>query len=177
MQINWKAILTGSIIAALLAPINFRIGPVPITMQTFVLFTLAATLGKNTGLWIAIIYLLLGSIGLPVFAGFQAGHEKMIGPTAGFLWALPAVAYYIGWACEKGHKDFFHFIIYFFRAHVIWLIPGFLVLYLLLPEAKLWDALIRILPGILLKSITGGLISIWLIKKLPPSWTEVSSSS
>ncbi len=176
LKANVKAVVTGSIIAAIMAPIAFKIGPVPITLQSLVLFTLAAVLGKGAGFWIAVIYLILGSLGLPVFADYQSGHVKMIGPTAGFLWAFPFIGYYLGWQCRKGMQDFFHFSIYFFRAHLLLLIPGFLVLYLMLPGAKLWDALIHLLPGILIKSLAGGLLSVWLIKKLPPKWTEVSSS-
>ena len=32
------------------------------------------------------LYLLLGAIGLPVFAGGGAGFQALVGPTAGYLW-------------------------------------------------------------------------------------------
>lgn len=174
MQIRWKALALGTITAAVLAPVKFDLGPIPITLQTLVLFTLAGALGKNTGFLIGLTYLILGGIGLPVFAGFQGGWHKLIGPTAGFLWAFPPICYFVGWSCQSGSRDFFHFPVYFFRAHLILLIPGFLVLYLLLPGAHLWDALVRLLPGLVIKSIVGGLLALWLIKKLPPGWTEAS---
>ena len=171
---NWKAILAGTLIASILAPISFDIGPFHIILQTFILFCLGAILGKKEGAIIAFLYLAIGAMGLPVFGGFTGGWHKLTGPTSGFLWAFPIVVYYIGWACEKGRKTFLHFIIYFFRAHLLWLIPGFGVLYVLLPGAQLVDALVMLIPGILIKTIAGGILSWWAIKKLPPGWTEAS---
>ncbi len=169
---NIKAVVIGVLIACFFAPINVSLGEIPITMQTFVLFVIAAVLGKKSGFLVAAIYLIIGSAGIPVFAGFQGGYEKMIGPTAGFLWAFPFVCYALAWMIEKSQQSFFHYILNFFRAHVILLIPGFLVLYWLLPNAKLLDALIHLTPGLLIKSILGGIFSYWLQKKIPPNWTE-----
>ncbi len=176
MQINIKAVITGTIVAALLAPLAFSVQQVPVTMQTFVLFTLAAVLGKNSGFFIALAYVILGGIGLPIFGDHTGGYEKLIGPTAGFIWAFPVICYYIGWECQRTQQNFFFYILAFVKAHVLLLIPGFLVLYLMVDGVLLWDTLIRLTPGLLLKSIAGGLLAIWLIKKLPPTWTEASSS-
>ncbi|MCK4308969.1 MAG: biotin transporter BioY, partial [Candidatus Atribacteria bacterium] len=65
-----------SLFAALTAVgafISIPLHPVPITLQT--LFTLLAgmILGSTLGATSQIIYVLLGIIGLPVFAGFKAG--------------------------------------------------------------------------------------------------------
>ncbi len=176
MAINAKAVITGTIIAALVAPIGFSAFEVPVTLQTFILFTLAAVFGKKTGFIIAFLYLALGAIGLPVFGGYEGGYQKMIGPTAGFLWAFPFICYYVGWESQRAHQRFFFYILAFFRAHILLLIPGFLVLYLMVDGLKIWETLIRLMPGLLIKTIIGGLLSYVIIKKLPPSWTEVSSS-
>lgn len=162
------------IITCLLAPIFFYAGPVPLTLQTLVLFTMAAVLGKRLGFLIAAIYIILGAIGLPVFAAWQSGYEHLLGRTAGFLWAFPFVCYYLGWQVEKGEKTFIHTIIYFFRAHLILLIPGAIVAYSNY-GGELFDGIVRLLPGILIKSLVGGLLSFWLIKKLPSKWTGVYS--
>lgn len=166
--------ITALIITCLLAPIFFYMGPVPITLQTLVLFTVAAVLGKRLGLLVSVLYLLLGAIGLPVFAGWQSGYEHLVGRTAGFLWAFPFVCYYIGWQIEKGEKTFIHTMIYFFRAHLILLIPGAIVAYGNY-GGELIDGIIRLLPGLLIKSGVGGLLSFWLIKKLPSTWTGANS--
>ncbi len=176
MQFNVKAVITGTLIAALFAPLSFSVQQVPITLQTFVLFTLAAVFGKNSGFYIGLAYVILGGMGLPIFGGQQGGYEKLIGPTAGFLWAFPPICYYLGWECQRTQQNFFYYISAVLKAHVLLLIPGFVVLYLMVDGVLLWDTLIRLTPGLLVKSIVGGLLALWAIKKLPPTWTEVSSS-
>jgi len=161
------------IITCLLAPVFFYVGPIPMTLQTLVLFTIAAVLGKRLGFLIASVYLILGAIGLPVFAAWQSGYEHLLGRTAGFLWAFPFVCYYIGWQVEKGEKSYIHTMIYFFRAHLILLIPGAIVAYGNY-GGELVDGIVRLLPGLLIKSGVGGLLSFWLIQKLPSKWTGVN---
>ena len=75
----------GAAIIAALAQIVIPIGAVPITLQTFLKpreATLAATL-----------YLILGAIGLPVFAGGGGGLQAFFGPSAGYLLAYPFFAF------------------------------------------------------------------------------------
>jgi biotin transport system substrate-specific component len=54
------------------------------------------TLGSVMGASSQIIYVLLGVIGLPVFAGFKAGIGILFGPTGGFLFGFIISAYVIG---------------------------------------------------------------------------------
>lgn len=58
---------------------------VPITLQTFVMYLAASLLGGYLGALSQIVYILLGIIGLPVFAGGKAGLGVLIGPTGGYL--------------------------------------------------------------------------------------------
>ena len=77
-----------ALIAALMfvgAAISLPIGPVPFTLQTFMLFTLMIAFGgRRTSIGVA-VYLLLGIVGVPVFAGFKGGFQAIMGPTGGFL--------------------------------------------------------------------------------------------
>ena len=166
--------LIALIITCLLGPIFFYLGPIPMTLQSLILFLVAAIFGKRIGLIVALSYLALGAAGLPVFAAWQGGHEHLLGKTAGFLWAFPLVCYYLGWQVENGQKTFIHLIIYFFRAHIILLIPGALIAYGSY-GSDLFQAIIRLTPGLLIKTIIGGLLSYWIIKKLPTQWMEVYS--
>ncbi len=172
-KFNWKYFIVSLLLLALLGPVKFSLGDVPITLQTFILFTTAAVFGKQTGLYATFTYLILGAFGLPVFGGYTSGWEKFIGSTAGFLWAFPFIAYYVGWEAEKRPLTFYHFTGIFLKAHFILLIPGFIVLYLSLEGIRLWDTFIRLVPGLFLKSLAGGFISVFLIKKLPAKQTEV----
>lgn len=165
----------GLVIACLLSPWFFYLGPIPMTLQSLVLLMLAAVLGKKNGTIITALYLLAGAVGLPVLAGFQSGFEHFAGRTAGFLWAFPLVSFYLGWQIERGQKTFIHFIIYFFRAHILLLIAGAIVAYGNY-GGELYQGIIRLLPGLLIKTIVGGLLSFYLIKKLPPRWTKAYSN-
>ena len=54
---------------------------VPFTLQTFGVFVAVGTLGGKRGSLSVLIYLLLGAIGIPVFAGFQGGLGIILGNT------------------------------------------------------------------------------------------------
>ncbi len=93
--------IVGSVFIAILSQLVIPTAPVPITMQTFALFTLAATVGGRVAFQSTALYLIEGAFGLPVFAGLSGGVQCLIGPTAGYLWAFPLAAYVIGSLCEK----------------------------------------------------------------------------
>ena len=73
--------------AALMAVCSWITIPsvVPFTMQTFAVFLTVGLLGGKRGTIAVVIYLLLGAIGLPVFAGFSGGLAYMMGPTGGYI--------------------------------------------------------------------------------------------
>jgi len=70
--------------------------PVPITMQTFFVCLAGALLGGYHGALSQVVYIILGVIGLPVFAGGKAGIGVLIGPTGGYLIGFVAGAFIIG---------------------------------------------------------------------------------
>ncbi len=84
-----------SLFAALIAAGAFLaipIGPVPIVLQNMFVLLAGLLLGPRWGIAGVGIYLLAGTIGLPVFAGGTGGIGRLLGPTGGYLIAyLPAV--------------------------------------------------------------------------------------
>ena len=58
---------------------------VPFTMQTFAVMLAAAVLGTRRALLSLILYLALGTVGIPVFSGFTGGFGVLAGPTGGYL--------------------------------------------------------------------------------------------
>ena len=56
---------------------------VPITLQTFALALCGYVIGAKLGAISATLYLLLGLIGLPVYAGMAAGPGVLFGPKGG----------------------------------------------------------------------------------------------
>lgn len=59
--------------------------PVPFTLQTLGVFLSVGLLGGRRGTAAILVYLLLGLVGLPVFAGFGAGPGVLLGPLGGYL--------------------------------------------------------------------------------------------
>jgi len=70
---------------------------VPFTLQTFGVFCAAGLLGGKRGTMSVIVYLLLGAVGLPVFASFKGGIASLLGVTGGYIvgFVFTAAAYWI----------------------------------------------------------------------------------
>lgn len=73
---------------------------VPFTLQTFAVFCVLALLGGKRGTLAVLVYILLGAVGMPVFAGFTGGVGILFGTTGGYIvgFLLSGLIY---WLCEK----------------------------------------------------------------------------
>lgn len=87
-------------LTAVCAWISLPIPPIAFTLQTFGVLLALGVLGGRWGTVSIGLYLLLGAIGLPVFAGFQSGAVALPGPTGGFLWGFLAGGM-VYWGLEK----------------------------------------------------------------------------
>jgi biotin transport system substrate-specific component len=76
--------------------------PVPLTMQPLAVLLVGVVLGSWRGAAAAVLYLLEGLGGLPVFAQGHGGAVWLIGPTAGYLLSYPLAAFVAGWVSERG---------------------------------------------------------------------------
>ncbi len=86
--------------AQIAVPLPFT--PVPVTGQTFGVMLIALAFGARRGAIAAALYLFEGALGLPVFQPFGApGAARLLGPTAGYLWAYPVAVYLTGWLAER----------------------------------------------------------------------------
>ncbi|NLF80242.1 MAG: biotin transporter BioY [Clostridia bacterium] len=70
---------------------------IPFTLQTFGVLITAGLLGARRGVAAVLIYLLLGAVGVPVFANFGAGPGVLLGPTGGYLVGFIFTALLTGW--------------------------------------------------------------------------------
>lgn len=77
---------------------------VPMTMQTFAIYLSGMLLGSRKGAVSALVYLLLGAVGAPVFSQFRGGIQMLVGPTGGFLLTFPLMAWLIGKGAELAHR-------------------------------------------------------------------------
>lgn len=73
---------------------------VPFTLQTFGVFVAVGVLGGKRGSMAVLIYILLGAIGVPVFAGFSGGFGAILGTTGGYIVGFLFSAL-VMWGMEK----------------------------------------------------------------------------
>lgn len=94
-------VIAASILIAISAQISIPLWPVPMTMQPVAILLVGAALGSTRGALAAVLYLLEGLGGLPVFANLGVGPGVLVGPTAGYLLAFPAGAWIAGRISER----------------------------------------------------------------------------
>ena len=84
-------------ITCVLAPIAVpAAGLVPVSFATFAVLLAGLLLGGRLGAVSQGIYLLIGAVGVPVFAGYTAGAGRLIGPTGGYLIGYIPMAFVAG---------------------------------------------------------------------------------
>ena len=71
-------------------------GGVPMTLQTFIIPVAGIVLGSKRGFTSALIYVLLGAVGMPVFTGLKGGLGSVLGVTGGFIISFPFIAFAAG---------------------------------------------------------------------------------
>jgi len=69
---------------------------VPFTLQTLAVMLAGCVLGARRGTLCAVVYVLLGACGVPVFRAFSGGPAILLGPTGGFLFSFPLLALFSG---------------------------------------------------------------------------------
>lgn len=76
---------------------------IPFTLQTFIVPLAGVILGARRGAIAAGLYVLMGAIGLPVFAGGMSGLSVVAGVTGGFLLGFPVMALCAGLGASKNN--------------------------------------------------------------------------
>lgn len=75
-------------------PIGFT--PVPFNLGLLGVFLASGILGRKYGTISLLVYVCMGGVGIPVFAGFQAGFGVLLGPTGGYIIGYIAAGFIIG---------------------------------------------------------------------------------
>lgn len=89
-------------IIAVCAQISIPLGViVPFTLQTLGVFVAAAMLGLKRGTVSIVVYILLGLVGVPVFAGFSGGVSVLFGPTGGYIVGFIFTAVAVGLMTDR----------------------------------------------------------------------------
>ena len=97
LALTYIAITASLICLSALIHIPF---PIPITLQTLVLFLSLFTLGGRLTSASVALYLTIGALGLPVFSGFSGGVGRLFDATGGFLFGM-LFASLLWWIFEK----------------------------------------------------------------------------
>jgi len=88
-------------VCSVVAALPFGVNGVPVTLQLFGVFLAGAVLGPVRGFLAVALYLAVGAVGVPVFAGPVGGLAPFAGPTAGYLVSFPLVALVVGLAVPR----------------------------------------------------------------------------
>ena len=147
-------------------PLPFTPGLV--TALTFALSLTAYLLTPKQTFTVVVIYILLGAVGLPVFAGGQ-GLSRLVGPAGGFYFAwIPAYALL---SFAKGATPDFK---RYFAANVLIAVPityvGGLISMMLVLEVGVFEAatmaVFPFIPGDIIKAAAAAVLGVKLQKIL-----------
>ena len=90
LQTNTQSLVLTALITAVLCTLGPLIiplpfSPIPLSLCTFGIYIAVYILGIKKSFLSCLLYLILGTTGLPVFSGFTGGPGTLIGPTGGYL--------------------------------------------------------------------------------------------
>ena len=145
-----------SIMSQLIIPLYFT--PVPISLGSFGVILIALLYGRKLGTATVLSYVVAGSLGAPVFAGFKAG--SLFSPTGGYILGYIAAALILGFLSDKGiAKSYVKTFLSLLLASAAILVLGALVLILFVPSKNVFMiGVLPFLPGDMLKVVAAALL-------------------
>ena len=145
-----------SIMSQLIIPLYFT--PVPISLGSFGVILIALLYGRKLGTATVLSYVVAGSLGAPVFAGFKAG--SLFSPTGGYILGYIAAALILGFLSDKGiAKSYVKTFLSLLLASAVILVLGALVLILFVPSKNIFMiGVLPFIPGDMLKVVAATLL-------------------
>lgn len=164
-------VMTALMAALGLVSVPIPLMPVPITGQTLGVMLAGAVLGSRRGAASMLLLILLAAVGAPVLAGGAGGLAKLVGPTAGYIWAWPIAAWLIGAVCERSHGvNVYKLFLANAAASIVIYLIGVPVLAFVthMPWAKAWMVgAVPFLIGDLIKCAVAAAVAVSLARVLP----------
>ena len=143
--------------------IPLPVTPIPITLQVFFVLLSGAILGGRLGGLSQVMYILLGLVGFPVFAGLASGPTVLVGPTGGYLIGFVVGAYVTGRVSQAREFPSFRWLIV---ATMSGLFPIYLLGNLWLwawlrssPMILMFAGILPFLPGDLTKAVLSAYVA------------------
>ncbi len=148
----------------LICPLKFNIqSSIPVTPQSLVILIVATWFGWRIGVAAICIYIFSGAIGVPVFAGYDSGVEKLVGPTGGFFIGFLFSGFVAGILADKKYfqKPNGNLLLWFI-GHFIILLIGACWFSFYNDE---WLRMIKmIFPGAIIKILIGWFLTLLLFQ-------------
>ena len=171
MKTNVKTMCVTAIMTAVICVVSpFSVplpGAVPISLGTLGVYIASSLLGAKKGLIAVLLYLVIGAIGLPVFAQFTGGISIIAGPTGGYMVGYLLMALLTGWFADHSSNKIWKLSLGMVLGTLACYLLGTLWLaYTMKLEliAALWAGVIPFIPGDVVKII----LSVSLAKVLRP---------
>jgi biotin transport system substrate-specific component len=166
-------LVAGVGLIALSAQISFHIPgtPVPISGQTFAALLVGSAYGAKRGFATFALYLLVGVVGLPVFASGSSGWSEVSGATGGYLVGMLLAAALVGLLAErKWDRNLSSSITSMLTGSVVIYVCGLAWLYHELPNATFASTL----SAGLYPFVVGDMLKLYLAgAALPGAWALV----
>lgn len=170
MKITTKNIILCAIFAALTAilsqisiPLPFT--PVPINLAMISVFIAGGLLGTKIGAISQLVYVIIGAIGVPVYANFTGGPGILVGPTGGYIVGYIIATIIIGVIAKRLEDSIY--------SYTVAMVAGILGCYFVgtawfmhITQSGLIEALLMCVVPFLIGDILKIILSAFLVKKL-----------
>jgi len=171
--VQGTVIVGASLFVALCARVSLPLPftPVPLTMQNLGVVLVGLLIGSRAGFAALCLYLMEGAAGLPVFSPTgPGGIAQLLGPTGGFLFAYPFVAWLAGFLFEQrtpaflAKPDFLRALIASTAAEILLFAGGLSWLFILTHSVALafrWGLYWFLLAEVIKIMLASGIASAW----------------
>jgi biotin transport system substrate-specific component len=174
---NTALVVGGVAFTGVMAQVQIPLWPVPITGQTLAVMLVGATLGARRGALSLALYMIIGLLGAPLFAGLAGGAASLQLPSFGFIVGFIPAAAVVGWLSSRRWDR--HVILSlgaFFLASLIPFAIGLPYLAMSLGQLRLPNGVGDVLAAGFTPFIVGGIVK-WVIAAgaLPLLWRGVNA--
>ncbi len=91
----------GAALMVVFTHLSIPVPPVPLTLQLFGVVLLGILFNRKIATLSVLTFVLIGAIGVPVFAGFKGGLSSIVGPTGGYLYAFVISVFVVATFAQK----------------------------------------------------------------------------
>ena len=157
------ALISLSVLAQVDIAVPINNNEIPISGQSFAVLVIGYLLGKKWGAVCIVLYIVLGGLGLPIFADGGSGFKTLAGGSGGYLYGFILAAYIAGMLNEKGwNKNFFQCVFVMTIGTIVILFFGLMQLTFKYGFFKALEyGLYPFIPGAIIKILLGAAVVYW----------------